>query len=130
MSEKTPVTQVNLPANFMLFIGIANLILPLIGIGIAILLFVLASEARGEEGVQLIVQGSYLVILSTLAIIVAPFVIIGALKMKNLTSRKWAMTASILCIVPCASCCFLSMPIGIWALVVINSSQVKDAFNA
>ncbi len=56
-------------------------------------------------------------------------VILGAIKMKNLQSYGFAMAASIIAMIPCISpCCFLGLPFGIWALVVLCDDQVKAAF--
>jgi hypothetical protein len=39
------------------------------------------------------------------------------------------MAASIIAIIPCfGPCCCLGIPVGIWALVVINKPEVKSAF--
>ena len=41
------------------------------------------------------------------------------------------VTASILAVIPCLSPCFiLGIPFGIWALVVINQADVKEAFHS
>jgi hypothetical protein len=56
-------------------------------------------------------------------------IFIGGGKMKQLTGYGWAIAGSILAIIPCTnSCCCLSMPFGIWALVVLLNSDVKAAF--
>ena len=53
----------------------------------------------------------------------------GALKMKNLENFGLSMAASIIAIIPCfGPCCCLGIPVGIWALVVINKPEVKSAF--
>lgn len=54
----------------------------------------------------------------------------GAWRMYNLRDYGWAMTSAILAIIPCFSfgCCFLSLPCGIWALVVLVDPAVKNAF--
>jgi hypothetical protein len=56
--------------------------------------------------------------------------LVGAIKMIKLRSRGLAMTAAILAIIPCleSCCCVLGIPFGIWALVVLNKPEVKDAF--
>ncbi|HOM17096.1 MAG TPA: hypothetical protein PLQ00_07185, partial [Thermoguttaceae bacterium] len=65
-----------------------------------------------------------------ISLAVAIVVLLGAIRMKNLQSYGFAMTAAILSIIPCTSpCCFLiGTPIGIWALVVLNDQTVKAAF--
>lgn len=41
------------------------------------------------------------------------------------------MAVSILSMVPCVSpCCLLGLPVGIWALVVLNTPEVKQAFRS
>jgi hypothetical protein len=53
----------------------------------------------------------------------------AALKMQKLENHQLAFTASILAMVPCVSpCCFLGLPFGIWALVVLNKPEVKSQF--
>ncbi|HEY7313491.1 MAG TPA: zinc-ribbon domain-containing protein [Gemmataceae bacterium] len=58
----------------------------------------------------------------------AILILIGALKMKNLSSYGMAMTACIISIVPCHACCCLGIPFGIWGLVMLNKPEVKEAF--
>ncbi|GHG69900.1 hypothetical protein GCM10012319_14390 [Comamonas sp. KCTC 72670] len=56
-------------------------------------------------------------------------VFFGALKMKNLQSYGLAMAAAIIAVIPCCGpCVCLSIPVGIWALVVLNKPEVKAAF--
>ena len=56
-------------------------------------------------------------------------VIAGAIQMLNLRMYPLALTAVILAIVPCFSgCCCFEIPIGIWALVVLNNHEVRRAF--
>ena len=62
------------------------------------------------------------------ALVLCVLIAIGSTKMKRLESRGWAMAASIIAITPCTGCCILTMPFGIWALVVISKSEVKDHF--
>jgi hypothetical protein len=57
---------------------------------------------------------------------------IGARKMRTLSSRAWAMTASILGIaafVIWGVCGMIQAGIGIWALVAMSNPAVQDAFN-
>lgn len=56
-------------------------------------------------------------------------VFFGALKMKNLQNYGLAMTAAIISVIPCCGpCACLGIPVGIWALVVLNKPEVKSAF--
>jgi len=55
-------------------------------------------------------------------------IFIGASKMKRLESYGMSLFASIVALVPLLACCFVGLPVGIWSLVVINSSEVKPYF--
>lgn len=62
-------------------------------------------------------------------LVLGGLIIFGALKMRNLQSFGLAMAASIIAMIPCLSpCCCIGIPIGIWALVVLNKPEVKAAF--
>jgi hypothetical protein len=62
---------------------------------------------------------------------VSLLVILGAIRMMMLRSYGLAVFASILMAIPCispAACCLLGEGIGIWALVVLLSPEVRAAF--
>jgi len=59
------------------------------------------------------------------------FIVLGALRMMRLQSHGWAMTASVLALLPCASPIWLlGLAIGIWSLIVLNRRDVRAAFAA
>ena len=62
----------------------------------------------------------------------AGFFIFAGLKLRRLESWGLVLTAAILSIVPCcgtqAPLCLLSIPVGIWVIVVICLPKVKSAF--
>jgi hypothetical protein len=56
-------------------------------------------------------------------------IVIGAIKMLRLEAYGFALAVSVLAVIPCTSPCILpGIPIGIWALVVLNRPEVKEAF--
>lgn len=63
-------------------------------------------------------------------ILVALLILIGALKMQALHSYALAVTAGVLAVIPCVTpCCgIITLPFGIWALVVLNRPGVKSHF--
>ncbi|NVJ04264.1 hypothetical protein HUW63_03280 [Myxococcus sp. AM001] len=72
-------------------------------------------------------SGKLLLALPTL--VLNSIVFFGALKMKNLQSYGLAMAAAIISVIPCCGpCACLGIPVGIWALVVLNKPEVKAAF--
>ncbi|MCI0464040.1 MAG: zinc-ribbon domain-containing protein [Gemmataceae bacterium] len=57
-------------------------------------------------------------------------VLTGAIQMKNLRSYGYSMAGAIVAMVPCSGgCCLLGLPFGIWALVVLNQPEVREAFS-
>jgi hypothetical protein len=67
--------------------------------------------------------------LQFLFVIVAGFILCGALKMLNLQNHRIAFIACIVALLPCSGCCILSLPFGIWGLVVLNKPDVKSQFS-
>ncbi len=62
--------------------------------------------------------------------VIGVIVLIGAGKMRKLESYQFSMTAAIAAMIPCISpCCFLGLPLGIWALTVLNKPEVKSHFS-
>lgn len=56
-------------------------------------------------------------------------ILLGAWKMRLGTSYRWAYAAAVLACLPLPSpCTLLSIPFGIWALVVLHRRDVKEAF--
>lgn len=75
-------------------------------------------------------SGTIGVVSGIIGFLVAGLILFGALKMKKCESYGWAMTASIIAMIPCISpCCLVGLPIGIWALVVLAKPEVKSAFH-
>jgi hypothetical protein len=71
------------------------------------------------------------IVLSSIGIIMSIIVLMGAIKMKGLENYGFAMAASIIALIPCTSpCCFLGLPFGIWALVVLCDPVVKASFRS
>jgi len=47
-----------------------------------------------------------------------------------LRNYEFAFLAAILAMIPCVTpCCFLGLPFGIWAVIVLRKPGVKDAFH-
>lgn len=82
------------------------------------------------RGIQMFSGGAGIAF-AVIAIIVGVVVILGAIKMKNLESYTFSLTACILSLIPCVSpCCPLGLIFGIWGIVVLNDPQVKAAFRS
>ena len=64
------------------------------------------------------------------SLVIGILMIIGALKMMRLESHRWAVTASILALLPCSPVSLLGLVAGIWSLIVLNRPGVAAAFEA
>lgn len=62
--------------------------------------------------------------------IIGVVILRGAGKMRRLEDHSAAVTASVVAMIPCVSpCCLLGLPVGIWALIVLNKPEVKSQFD-
>jgi hypothetical protein len=65
-----------------------------------------------------------------IALILSVVVLTGAIRMLALRNYEFAFLAAILAMIPCVTpCCFLGLPFGIWAVIVLRKPGVKDAFH-
>ena len=70
------------------------------------------------------------IVVRIIGILACGFIFYGALKMKKLENYSLCMGASIIAMIPCISpCCLVGLPIGIWALVVLNKPEIKASFH-
>lgn len=89
------------------------------------------AAAGGEQAFAGLMQGGVAIASGFLGILFGVVVLLGALKMRKLESHGFAIAASIIAMIPCISpCCFLGIPMGIWALVVLLNEDVKAGFQA
>jgi hypothetical protein len=63
-----------------------------------------------------------------LTIFATGIVFLGGHKMKRLESRRLAVAAAILALVPFGPAVLIGVPVGIWALVVLTEPDVEAAF--
>lgn len=150
-NRSAALARVSGPSIGLLVTGVLNILFSLYGVGTSILF--MAGMMPGadmqrkqmEDAIQQnpdqaqffelmikwmeLAQGPVGVALNSMTLVVGILIIFGALKMKRLESYGLALTGIILAMIPCVSnCCIIGLPIGIWALVVIMSDDVKRAF--
>ena len=90
----------------------------------------MATQSGGNEAFAQMFSGAVGAGFAGLGMLLAIIIFLGGLKMKQLKSYGFAMTASVIAMVPCVSpCCLVGLPVGIWAIVVLNKPEVKAAFN-
>ena len=84
------------------------------------------AEQAGDEAAFIgFVVGSIIVVL--IFVVVYVFMLFGAWKMMKLESYWMALTTAILMLFPCTFC-WIGLPFGIWALIVLCFQDVRQAF--
>lgn len=56
------------------------------------------------------------------------FMVIGGVKMRRLETYALSVMGSIFAMIPLQGCTVLSLPIGLWAMVVLANEHVRSAF--
>jgi len=112
--------QVKRPAVGLLVTGIVNWV----GITVALLILtpILARQQQATPDPE-----AMLWLIAAIAILFSSLIIFAALKMMRLEAYPWAVAGSILAMVTTPGN-IIGLPIGVWALVVLTSRQVKAAF--
>lgn len=125
--QQDPATRVSAPAIGLLVtggLGIAWTLawMGMIGIfGVAILADPDAREAL--PGVW-IWEG-----FGVISLALSALVTYAGWQMRKLQGWGLSMAGAVVAMLPCSGCCFLGLPIGIWAIVVLIDNDVKRAFN-
>jgi hypothetical protein len=128
----TASERVFVPATALRIAGIFGMLLQAAVIMLnALHMFGIPMGLRGPDALPIAFGTSLNIVVGVIGLIISAVVAYGALKMKHLENHGLAMTAAILSVIPCTSpCCFLGFPFGIWAIVVLNDSTVRDAFRS
>jgi hypothetical protein len=66
---------------------------------------------------------------SAIAIATYPIVLVGGMHMRKLQSRRLAIAASVLAMIPCLPVCILGVPVGLWSLIVLVQPDVRRVFD-
>src|SRR5688572_29302837 len=104
---------------------IAMLLMNLLGTGLG----AVAAAGGDSGGVGSIMGGVVGMVWQAICLLMSGLVLFGALKMQKLQSYGLAMAGAVIAAIPCTSpCCFLGLPLGIWAIVVLMNAQVKASF--
>ncbi|QDU74219.1 hypothetical protein Pan97_12240 [Bremerella volcania] len=127
------ISEVAAPAIALMVISALAVVVGILGLmGDAFLLLSGAVEQLEEmnDGPVSKYQSITVRILWGIALVLASaYIFYGALQMKQLTGYTAARTAAMISVIPCLGpCCFLGIPFGIWALVVLAKPEVRDGF--
>lgn len=84
---------------------------------------------NGPQAMVVLLDGAIGVFVQLLMIGISAVVVFGAFNMANLRRYEMATAAAVLALIPCISpCCCVSMPFGIWAIVLLMDDSIRDAF--
>ena len=123
--------KVKTPAMILMILSIIGIVLAVLMIGLNIFGVAVTGAEGGQQTVAVLAQGIGGVISNIFTIAFNAFMIFGYKKMMALESRAIVIISLILALNPCCSpCCILSMPIGIWGLVVMFDPVVKTSFKS
>ncbi|MFV0390029.1 MAG: hypothetical protein ACK5NT_14900 [Pyrinomonadaceae bacterium] len=129
--EENKKPNINAPATALLTAGILNCVLGVFAIISGLLrIFVygiMLPQDKAQRSVFLVVTALFY-FLGLFGVIVAPFVIKGAMNMKKHVHLKRARLAAVLVIVPLSCLFIITSPIGIWAFLTLNRKDVKNLF--
>jgi hypothetical protein len=112
-------------------LAVLGIFMQLLGIGMAGMNMNNFQGVQNPDAARLIqmFSGGLGIVIKVIGIAVGLFIIYGGVKMKRLENHSLALAAAIIAMIPCLSpCCCLGLPIGIWAVVVLNKPEVKQYF--
>src|SRR5262249_15748659 len=130
-----PRSKLTFPGILLIIVAIANILSSLFWI------LGFLSKYLGQGNQDILESGAYMigyyigatvpVAIAITSLVVAPVIIFGAIRMLSAKSYNIAKMAAVLTLLPLTSfCCLLGLPIGIWALLVLNKPEVKGIFSS
>jgi hypothetical protein len=123
--------QLRIPALGIKITAVVGAVLQFAWIGMLILGVGGEMVQGGEDAMPVLFGGGIQIAGSFLGILVGIFLWIGATRMEALRSYNLCLVAAILALIPCLSpCCLITLPFGVWALVMLIRPEVKEAFTA
>ena len=126
--------KVNAPAIAMMvtsglsgLFALLSVVLNLLGTGLN--MTSLTGSSGGSDALATMTSGVIGIVFALLGLVCCGVSFFGAMKMRALQSYPLAITAAVLSLLPCVfPCCCFSLPIGVWALVVLFDNNVKASF--
>lgn len=126
--QRDPFQRVSAPAIGLLIAGIMN--------GLATLFWLVSLVVLGglflgsENGGDALIGIAVWFPIGVVRLALDGLTIYSALKMRKLQGWGLSLAGAIAASLPCTFVCFLTMPLGIWAIVVLFQDEVKQAFVA
>jgi hypothetical protein len=106
--------------------AVGGMLTNLLGAGLGGANFGAAPELERIIG---LLSGTLGTALYLVSLAISLFVLYGGLRLRKLQNYGLCIVASVLALFPCTSpCCCIGLPVGIWALVVLNRPEVRSQF--
>ncbi len=126
-------TLVNGPAIALIIVSVIAIVLGSLALILDIVLIVTGIVERMEEvndgPISEYTQITIRSIWGLVLLVTSSFVLYGAIQMYALKKYGTARAAAIVAMIPLLGpCCFLGIPFGIWALVVLGKPGVRQVF--
>ena len=126
--QQDPTQRVSAPAIGLLTAGVVS------GIGsllwLVMLIFFSALIFASDDSKDAMIGVGFWIPITLVRLALDGLTIYGALQMRQLTSWNMSLGGAIAASLPCSFCCILTMPLGIWAIVVLLNDEVKRDFAA
>jgi len=127
---KSPAIALKVTAVIGLIVVVLGLVMNVMSL--AGVQFTFGMQQMGDPRIQKMISqlgGGLGIVQNLIGAGIAVAIWMGATKMESLQNYQFAMTASVLAMVPCLSpCCLLGLPFGIWAVVVLSKPEIKSQF--
>ena len=125
-------SQLKVPAIGLLVAGIVNLLATLMVLLLPVLAHLTIGFDEGSgfvEGKSTFAEATFLSIVIAICSLVSGIILVlGAARMFDLQSYGIALIAAVVAILPCAIGFPISLPFGIWALIVVLRHDVRNSF--
>lgn len=106
--------------------ALAGVLMNLAGVGFS------AADLRGTPELERLLTwmgGTIGTVANLISLAVSGLILYGGLKLQKLENYALCVVAILLAMLPCVSpCCCIGLPVGVWALVVLNHPEVRSQF--
>lgn len=126
--QQDPTQRVSAPAIGLLVAGVVSGIGSLIWL--VMLVFFSALIFNDQDSQDALIGIGFWIPFVLVRLALDGLVIYGALQMRQLRNWNFSLGGAIAASVPCSFCCVLTLPLGIWAIVVLANNEIKQSFAA
>lgn len=122
--------RVKAPGIGLMVAGILSAMFNLLSIGMNVLSIGAgaAGAGTGDEAMMSMFSGTIGLVVAVIGLGWNGYIAFSGWKMQQLESYGMVLAGAIMAAIPCFGCCLWNMPIGIWAIIVLQDANVKASF--